>query len=232
VISLTSAVLFQNLGVEALGRLEQAGTSLEPNDGATIFAQGDFADAVYLVLSGQGHVRIGAVDRHGKALMVEEFYAGEVFGEIAVFGGGSRTATAIAKGKLRLLKIQADAFLSTVATCPALGEALCHILARRLRRTYELFQDATFETLEVRLVRQILYLAERESRVTEQGLRLTQRFRQTDLADLMGATSRSVITILNAWRARGIVEYDTDRALLTVKDLAVLSTMIERDRRR
>jgi hypothetical protein len=61
----------------------------------------------------------------------------------------------------------------------------------RLRRTYELFQDAAFESLEGRLARQVLYLAEREGRPTPQGLRLAHRFRQADLADLLGATTRS-----------------------------------------
>jgi CRP-like cAMP-binding protein len=108
-----------------------------------------------------------------------------------------------------------------------LGEALCRMMAQRLRRTFELFQDATFETLEIRLARQVLYLAQREGHATPQGLRLAHRFRQPDLADLLGATSRSIITILNAWRATEIVTYDADRALLTVKDLPALRKLVE-----
>jgi CRP-like cAMP-binding protein len=101
------------------------------------------------------------------------------------------------------------------------------MIARRLRRTYELFQDATFETLEVRLARQILYLAEREGRAMPEGTRLGNRLRQGDLADLLGATTRSIISILNNWRATGLVTYDTDKALLTVKDLAALRAIVE-----
>ena len=44
----------------------------------------------------------------------------------------------------------------------------------------------------------LLYLAEREGRRTAQGTQLAGRFRQGDLADLLGATTRSIITILNA----------------------------------
>ena len=50
------------------------------------------------------------------------------------------------------------------------------MMAQRLRRTYELFQDAVFEKLEVRLARQVLYLAAREGRVTPQGTRLGTPF--------------------------------------------------------
>jgi CRP-like cAMP-binding protein len=231
-MSLASVAVFKGMSEEDLGRLERGSTLLELRDGAKIFAQGDPADAVYAIVAGEGHARIGAIDRHGKALMVEMFRAGEIFGEIGVIDNGVRTAAAVAEGRVRLMKIPQAAFLAALARCPALGEALCRLIAQRLRRTYELFQDATFETLEIRLARQVLYLAEREGRPTPQGLRLTHRFRQGDLADLLGATTRSIITILNAWRASGLVVYDTDRALLTVQDVAALRTIIAVGRER
>ena len=61
------------------------------------------------------------------------------------------------------------------------------------------------ESLEVRLARQVLYLARTDGRNTAQGRQLGGRLRQGDLADLLGATTRSIITILNAWRADGLV---------------------------
>jgi CRP/FNR family transcriptional regulator, cyclic AMP receptor protein len=231
-ISLASVSIFKGLSQQELGPLEHASMILEPRDGATIFAQGDPPDAVYAITAGDGHVRIGVIDRHSKALMVEVFRTADVFGEISVIDGGSRTASAVAEGKVTLAKIRAPVFRSALATCPALGAALCSAMALRLRRTFELFQDATFETLEVRLARQVLYLAEREGRPTQQGLRLAHRFRQADLADLFGATTRSIITILNAWRSAGLVAYDTDRALLTVRDIAALRAVSDAGRDR
>jgi CRP/FNR family cyclic AMP-dependent transcriptional regulator len=224
---LAAITVLRNLSVEALNRMELGGTILEPRNGATIFAQGDPADAVFAIIAGDGHVRIGSIDRNSKALMVEVFRAGEIFGEIGVIDGGSRTAAAVIDGMLRLVKIPATIFLDALATSPELGDALCRLMARRLRRTYELFQDATFNTLEVRLARQILYLMSRGSRQTPQGIRLTDRLRQADLADLLGTTTRSIITTLNTWRADGLVLYDTDRALLTVCDVARLRMIVE-----
>jgi CRP/FNR family cyclic AMP-dependent transcriptional regulator len=226
-MSLASVAVFRGLSGEEFSRLEQSSVRLEPHDGAAIFAQGDPADAVYAVIGGDGHVRIGSIDRNSKALMVEVFRVGEIFGEIGAIDGGTRTASAVAEGRVQLVKVRRAVFLTALANCPALGEALCRMMAQRLRRTYELFQDATFETLEVRLARQVLYLAAREGRATPQGLRLAHRFRQADLADLLGATTRSIITILNSWRAGNIVLYDTDRALLTVQDIAALRAVSE-----
>jgi CRP/FNR family transcriptional regulator, cyclic AMP receptor protein len=226
-MSLHSIAVFKGLSGEALRQLEQSSVPVEPRDGEAIFSQGDPADSVYAITGGDGHVRIGAIDRHSKALMVEVFRAGEIFGEIGVIDGGVRTATAAAAGRLRLMKIRQTAFLAALANYPTIGEALCRMMAQRLRRTYELFQDATFETLEARLARQIVYLATSEGRPTPQGVRLTHRLRQADLADLLGATTRSIITILNAWRAAGLVIYDTERALLTVTNIAAMRAIVE-----
>jgi CRP-like cAMP-binding protein len=226
---LSSIGVFENLTKAELDRLEQGLLVLEPHDGEEIFGQGDPANAVYAIIGGTGRVRIGALDRRSKALMVEVFHVGDIFGEIGVIDGHTRTAAAVAEGRLRVARISASAFLSALASSPKLGEALCRIMAQRLRRTFELFQDATFERLEVRLARQILYLLSHEARQTDQGLRLSGRLRQADLADLLGATTRSIITILNSWRSSNIVIYDTDRALLTVPSKAALQAIIDTD---
>jgi CRP/FNR family cyclic AMP-dependent transcriptional regulator len=72
----------------------------------------------------------------------------------------------------------------------------------------------------------MLYLANRGARRSERGLRLAGRFRQGDLAELMGASTRSIITILNTWRAAGLVTYDGNRAQLTLLDEAALRALI------
>ncbi len=224
---LATVAAFLNVDHAERAKLEHVSTVSEPRDGAEVFGQGDIADAVYAIVGGDGHVRIGAVDRHSKALMVEVFHNGEIFGEIGVIDGKPRSAAAIVEGRVKLVRIPGAVFLSALSRDPALGEALSRLFAGRLRRTFELLQDASFETLEVRLARQLLYLADREGRNTVQGIRLARHLRQSDLADLLGATTRSIITILNAWRVARVVLYDTERAFLTLCDPGALRTIAQ-----
>jgi CRP/FNR family cyclic AMP-dependent transcriptional regulator len=224
--SLAGITAFAGMDPAERARLERASGVIEPHDGTEVFGQGDPADAVYAIVSGDGRVRVGAIDRRSKSLMVELFHAGDIFGEISVIDGGTRSATAVAEGRLRLMRIPATPFLDALSRNPTVGETLCRSLAQRLRRTFELFQDASFETLEICLARQVLYLADREGRQTDQGIRLTRRLRQSDLADLLGTTTRSIITILNAWRAAEVVLYDTERAFLTLCDPDALRALI------
>ncbi len=226
---LAAVSAFATLGAAERAWLERASTVSQPRDGTEVFGQGDHADAVYAIVGGDGHVRIGAIDRRSKSLMVEVFRTGDLFGEIGVIDGGTRSAAAVAAGRVRLARIPGATFLAALSRDPALGEGLCRSLAGRLRRTFELFQDASFETLEVRLARQVVYLADREGHRAEQGIRLAHRLRQGDLADLLGATTRSIITILNAWRSAGLVQYDTERAFLTLCDPEALRRLVHRD---
>lgn len=209
-----------------MNRLVAAGSVVELRPGARVFAQGDPADAVYAILGGDGCVRIGAMDRRSKSVMVEVFHAGDLFGEIGVIDGGVRTADGTVEGRIRLRRIPAPTFLDVLATTPALGLNLSRLLARRIRRTFALFQDAAFEPLEVRLARQLLYLADVSGQKTAEGTRLSGRFRQADLADLLGATPRSIITILNSWRGRGLLTYNTTTGLVTIGQEQALRDLI------
>ncbi|MBR0680967.1 Crp/Fnr family transcriptional regulator [Roseomonas eburnea] len=217
--------LFRDLSPAGLARLAEGARRVAPADGAPLFTQGDPPDAVYAVIEGRGRVRVGAPDSAAKRLMVEVFRTGDVFGEIGVLDGAARSADAVVIGEVKLVRIPAAAFLEAAQTEPSLGLALARLLSGRLRRTFGLLQDATFAPLEVRLARQVLYLLKADSVKTEKGVRLAARFRQGDLADLLGATTRSIISILNAWRAANLVAYDTEKAYLFVLDEAGLGAV-------
>jgi CRP-like cAMP-binding protein len=217
--------LLRDLPTPALARLAGGTRRVTPADGAPLFSQGDPPDAVYAVLEGRGRVRVGAPDNAAKRLMVEVFRAGDVFGEIGVLDGATRSADAVVLGEVKLARIAAATFLEAAQSEPALGLALARLLSMRLRRTFGLLQDATFAPLEVRLARQVLYLLKADSVKTDKGVRLAARFRQGDLADLLGATTRSIISILNAWRASSLVAYDTEKAFLFVLDEAGLAAV-------
>ena len=219
--------IFQKLPTQTLARLERGATFLEPHSGIELFAEGDVADAVYAITSGAGFIRIGSIDRRTKRLMVEVLTVGDTFGEIGVIDPGPRTATAFVDGRVRLSRIPAQTFMTVLHETPELGEALAVMLSRRLRRTYALFQDATFERLDARLARQLLYLAKLRGRRTQSGVVVATRLNQAELADLLGATTRSIITILNEWRERGLVIYDAPRAQLTLCDETKLQELIE-----
>jgi hypothetical protein len=64
-------------------------------------------------------------------------------------------------------------------------------------------------------------------RPADNGIILRNRLKQPDLADLLGVTTRSIITVLNDWRSNGVVAYDTTSARLTICDVTRMRALIE-----
>ena len=220
--------LFEGVRPEDCARLLAVASMREVAENDFVFHQGDPAGAAYIVAGGTGNVRAGALGGAEKQLMVEIFKQGDLFGELAALDGTARSAEAMALGgPVRLAVLPAGPFREALADVPRLGANLALLLASRLRRTFTLLQDATFERLEVRLARQLLYMAKRDGRPGPDGVRLGQRINQEDLADLMGATTRSVITILNAWRAHGVLRHDTRTGRVILPDPECLVRLVE-----
>ena len=213
---LAGIIVFQDLPETVLERLLRASVFLEPPSGTRLITEGDASDAVFAIVSGEGHVRIGASDAKGKSLMLAIFQVGEIVGELGIIEGIPRTADVVTAGRVRLARIDGAAFMGLLREYPTVGLALCRVLSERMRRTSILLRDATFESLEVRLARQLLYLMAQSSRRIDGGMQLRGRYRQSDLADLLGTTTRSIITVLHAWRSLRIVEFDAAAGRLTV----------------
>jgi CRP/FNR family transcriptional regulator, cyclic AMP receptor protein len=222
--TLASAVVFSGVPHELLWPLLNASNLVDYRDDAVIFSRGAEAKYVYLVLSGL--VRICTMSDSGKRITVEIFKAVELFGELGVIDDKPRSADAIAMGPTKVAVLPGASFRTLMQDSPVFTVNLLRIVTRRLRRTYSLFEDASLSDLEHRLARQVLYLVGLGA-VGERRVRLFSRMNQSDLADLLGTTQRSIITILNKWRSDGLAEFDGKTAQLTIVELERFKAMLE-----
>jgi len=91
---------FKGMDSAELDRIEASSRVLVPHDGARLFVEGDTADAVYAIMKGSGHVRVGAPDTNSKGLMIDVFGPGDIFDEMGVIERSTRTADAVAEGRV------------------------------------------------------------------------------------------------------------------------------------
>ena len=98
---------------------------LEP--GATLFAEGDAGDCMYLVKKGQVEIR------HGDQVL-DVIGPGGIFGEMALIRNEPRSASAIAQTRCRLLPVDEERFLFLVQQTPYFSLQVMGLLAERLRR--------------------------------------------------------------------------------------------------
>ena len=101
--------------------------------GETLFRQGDEADAVYLVTAGS----LGVVQTSpgGASISLRSLGPGELVGELGVLTAGRRTASVVAEGPARLLRVGREGLEALLATAPALADRVAELARARLRRS-------------------------------------------------------------------------------------------------
>jgi len=114
-------------GEEVWRGLRSAGLVRPVESGEALFQEGDEAEGAYVLLSGRCQVSEG-----GERVDVIE--PGELFGEIAGFGGGRRTATVTALVPSEVLLLSADQLERGFADSPDLLRKTLQVLAGRTRR--------------------------------------------------------------------------------------------------
>jgi CRP-like cAMP-binding protein len=90
--------LFAGFDDRQCAQVASACQELEVEAGTTLTEEGDFGYAMFAVTSGAAEVI-----KDGQ--LIRELGPGDVFGEIAVFYGGVRTATVVAKTPMRLVML-------------------------------------------------------------------------------------------------------------------------------
>jgi len=98
--------------------------------GDVIFEEGSTGRELYVVL--EGSVEIAKMNGPAKTTIVT-LGKGEFFGEMAVIDGSSRSATAIASARTRVMRINHARFVYLVSQQPAFALMIMDALSKRLR---------------------------------------------------------------------------------------------------
>ncbi|MCI0355369.1 MAG: DUF1003 domain-containing protein [Acidobacteria bacterium] len=113
--------------------------------GDTIFSFGDAGDCLYVVRSGR--VEVYVENTEGEKIVLAAMEPGELVGEISLFDGGARTATAVAGEDTETLVCDREHLLEFVTRHPAAALDLLTIMGRRLRATDEMLRSRVSRNL-------------------------------------------------------------------------------------
>ena len=100
--------------------------------GDVIFREGDEANELFVIKSGQVRIQIGN-------RTVTEFTTESIFGEMALIDSEPRSATAIAITDVELVPVSEKQFLFLVSQTPYFALKVMRVLAQRLRATNRTF---------------------------------------------------------------------------------------------
>ena len=222
---LQQTALFADINAAQLQTIAQHIIPRTFKQGEIIFHEGDPGRFLYLVQSGQVRIFINGLD--GSETSVILFgKPGDIFGELAVIDGLTRSASAVALGETVLYTMSRDNFRQQMQQFPQLALNFMKVLSQRVR--YNTKQMDSLATLDVpqRLARKLLELAQDYGRVAAHGVQIDMTLTQTNLASLIGATRESTNKCLREFRKQdwislkngqiSILDPDALRAQVTV----------------
>jgi CRP/FNR family cyclic AMP-dependent transcriptional regulator len=135
-IELLKAIpLFESLETEDLNALVGKLREVSVASGATVFAQGDEGDAMYVIEDGAVDIVAGS----GKQkVILRTLFKQQYFGELSLLDGAPRSASAVASRATQLLALDRDDFVEFIKKRPDAALSIMHEVGERIRATNEL----------------------------------------------------------------------------------------------
>jgi uncharacterized membrane protein len=130
--------LFQRLDPQGRADLERVLGRKNAASGESIFSISEPGDSLYVVCDGT--VELFVKDDAGGKIVLTTCGPGEVFGELSLFDGGPRTASAVAVEESTLLVLQRDDLLAFLQRQPAAALDLLTTMGQRIRSTDEILR--------------------------------------------------------------------------------------------
>ena len=204
--------VFSHLEPRELREVAQVAVPRSWKRGEVIFREGDAGDTCYLVQSGA--VLLTREHGDGRQLALAELRAGSLFGELAIFRGETRSATAEVLEATRAVALLAGDFQRLIKGNPELALKLLATLAERVSRTNERLIQQSFQTVAGRVASALLgqTRARQAEGAPENGVLI--RATQAEIAHLAGTSRESASRFLATLERAGVVELGRGKVMV------------------
>jgi CRP/FNR family transcriptional regulator len=165
-----------------------------------IFLEGDPADRLWLVQSGQ--VKIVKYSADGQENLLEVIMPGEMFGGAGILFP-THPATAVAMFDVTVLSLDREEYCRIIRQYPDVALRIIGILGERLRAAMHMRALST-DRVDTRVAHILLKLAAKTGQATEQGIRINLPLARQDIADMAGTTIETAIRIMSRFRKEGL----------------------------
>jgi len=205
---------FAGLESRELQQVAQVAVPRSYERGEVIFREGDPGEALYVVRSGSVSIRRDSAD--GRTLALAELRTGAMFGELAVFGGEVRSATAEALEPTSLVAILGKDMQRVLHSDPDIALKMLAALAERVRRLNDRLLAQSFQTVPGRVASALLLQVMARQDEGAGDSEVLVRATQAEIAQLAGTSRESASRFLASLEREGVVALG--RGKVTVHD--------------
>ena len=200
---LSTVSIFSEIDQDSLTEVSKITTERSYPKGSMIILEEEYGDKLFIVQSGT--VKITRVNDEGKEVILALLGSSEIFGEMAILDGESRSANVLAQEACSLLVISSEDFINILKKNFKVSFALMSELAKKIRKSDLQIEALSLSDAEHRIGVSILNLAEdmgviRNGKVTIQNLPFQQ-----DIANMAGTSRETVSRVMKTFEDRNLI---------------------------
>jgi len=215
--------LFTELSEPELQKIARVAVPRNYPAGTIILREGDPGDTCYVLRAGQARVTRQHAD--GRTITLTNVGSGEIFGELAMFGGEVRSATVEAVDDVRAVAILAGDLKRLLNEHPEIAVKLLSALGAKLREANARIARQSFQKVSSRVAGVLAELVETGSRPAPGAPgEVVVRSTQSDLAQLAGTSREAASRFLATLQRAGVLT--TRRGRIIVHDPPALHRYI------
>lgn len=208
--------LFSELSRPELERISQVAVPRSFPRDTRVFHEGDRGDACYIVR--RGACRVTREHSDGRAITLANLGPGDIFGELAMLDGETRSASVEALEDTELVALPAGDMRALLRDHSEMAVKLVVALTRRLREANERISRQSFQTVPSRVAGVLAKLVSDSLDLSGSQDAVTVRMTQTDLAQLAGTSRESVSRFLATLERSGVVRCGRGRVTVLEPD--------------
>jgi CRP-like cAMP-binding protein len=196
--------IFYRLDDESLEKISQIVSSKHYEKGAMILLEEDSGNNLYLIK--EGRVKVTRINSDGDEVILTILGEGEFFGEMAIFGGTTRSANVTALEASEVLILTRQDFLELLKNHPDISIYLLEEMANRLRKSDQLIKDLSLSNAEHKIAMSIIRLSEELGTIKKGQVEIEDLPYQKDIANMAGTSRETVSRTLKKFENKGYLE--------------------------
>ena len=200
---LRSVNIFSDLSESELVGIQDICTTRKYPKNSMIILEEEMGDVVFIVMLGT--VKITRVNDEGKEVILAMLGSGEVFGEMAILDGESRSANALSQENCEVVTINREDFLNLLKTNNKVSLNLMTEFAIRLRKSDQQIEALSLDDAEHRIGVSILNLAEELGVIRHGAVTIENLPYQQDIANMAGTSRETVSRVMKIFEERGLI---------------------------
>ena len=196
--------LFSELNMKDLDKILQVATRQRYHKENLILIEEEIGSSMFVIL--EGRVKISRISDDGREVILSILSEGDLFGEMSLLDGHTRSANVTATEESELLVIRRKDFLQMLRDYPQIAINLLKELAQRIRKSDEQIKSLSLQDATGRVASTLVRIAEDSGLFRKGQVEISELPLQQDLANMAGTSRETISRVIKSLMEKGYLK--------------------------